>query len=112
MASQIPDGYNDYLAGNGSDGSEASLLPRDGGVYLLGYSVVQNVDEVIAIVDAAVSGGNYGNVDTDTLVLPDVDVEVSNPRLLVSQRISARPTRSDVLPTNTSDLGASAELFF
>lgn len=111
MASQIPDGYNDYLAGNGSDGSEASLLPRDG-VYLLGYSVVQNVDEVIAIVDAAASGGNYGNVDTDTLVLPDVDVEVSNPRLLVSQRISARPTRSDVLPTNTSDLGASAELFF
>lgn len=112
MASQIPDGYNDYLAGNGSDGSEASLLPRDG-VYLLGYSVVQNVDEVIAIVDAAASGGNYGNVDTDTLVLPDVDVEVSNPRLLVSQRISARPTRGvERLPVGTSDLGTSAELSF
>ncbi|MCA0913899.1 hypothetical protein [Marinobacter nauticus] len=112
MASQIPDGYNDYLAGNGSDGSEASLLPRDG-VYLLGYSVVQNVDEIIAIVDAAVSGGNYGNVDTDTLVLPDVDVEVSNPRLLVSQRISARPTRGvERLPVGTSDLGTSAELSF
>lgn len=112
MASQIPDGYNDYLAGNGSDGSEASLLPRDG-VYLLGYSVVQNVDEVIAIVDAAASGGNYGNVDADTLELPDVDVEVSNPRLLVSQRISARPTRGvERLPVGTSDLGTSAELSF
>lgn len=113
MASQIPDGYNDYLAGNGSDGSEASLLPRDG-VYLLGYSVVQNVDEVIALVDevASLSGGNYGNVDPDALELPDVDVEVSNPRLLVSQRVSARPTRSGTLPTNTSDLGISAELSF
>lgn len=113
MASQIPDGYNDYLAGNGSDGSEASLLPRDG-VYLLGYSVVQNVDEVIALVDevASLSGGNYGNVDPDALELPDVDVEVSNPRLLVSQRVSARPTRSGTLPTNISDLGISAELSF
>lgn len=113
MASQIPDAYNDFLAVNGSDGSEASLLPRDG-VYLLGYSLVQNVDEIIALVDAAASasGGNYNNVDTGTLELPDVDVEVSNPTLLASLRISARPTRSDVLPVNTSDLGASAELLF
>ncbi|MBN7771539.1 hypothetical protein KUV44_13395 [Marinobacter daepoensis] len=111
MASQIPDDYNDHLVDYGSDGREAGFLPQDG-VYLLGYSLVQNADKVIATVDAAASGGHYGNVDTDALVLPEVDVEVSNPRLLVRQKISARSTNSGTLPTSTSNLGASAELSF
>ncbi|MGC8121554.1 hypothetical protein [Marinobacter sp. VGCF2001] len=111
MASQIPEAYNQYLVDNGSDGGESRHLPQDG-VYLLGYSLVRNAGEVMALVNSAATGGNYANVDAETLALPEVDVEISNPRLLVSQRISARPTRSDTVPANTSDLGLSAELFF
>lgn len=110
MASQIPDAYNRYLADNGSDGGEASLLSLDG-VRLLGYSLVRNAGDLVALADAAASGGDYRNVDADVLNLPDISVEVNNPRVLVRQRILASPG-SGQLPTYPGNLEPSAEVQF
>lgn len=80
-------------------------------MFLLGYSLVQNAGDVIAIVDAA-AAGNYENLDTDSLALPSVPVELANPVLLTRLQVSADSRRGQDLPTGTSDLDISAELFF
>ncbi len=109
MASQTPDSYNDILSRPGSNGTERHLSTD--AVFLLGYSLVQNAGDVIAVVDAA-AGGNFSNVDTDALELPEVPLELANPVLLTSQRVLAHSRRGQSLPTGTSDLDVSAELFF
>lgn len=109
MASQIPNSYNEVLSRPGSDGTERQLS-KDA-VFLLGYSLVQNAGDVIAIVDAA-AAGNYENLDTDSLALPNVPVELANPVLLTRLQVSADSRRGQDLPTGTSDLDVSAELFF
>nr|WP_297398823.1 hypothetical protein [uncultured Marinobacter sp.] len=109
MASQIPDAYNAALSANDSEGTERYLSPQ--AAFLLGISLVQNADEVIAVVDTAAQG-NYANVDPDALVLPDVPLALSDPMLLTSQRVYAEPERTDTLPANRSDLAVSAHLMF
>ena len=109
MASQIPASYNQVLSQPGSDGTERHLSTD--AVFLLGYSLVQNAGNVIAVVDAA-AGGNYLTVDADELQLPEVPLELANPVLLTSQRVLANSRRGQTLPTGTSDLEVSAELFF
>jgi hypothetical protein len=111
MASQIPDTYNDELAKAGSDGTER-LLSKEA-AFLLGLSVVQSAGEVIAVVDAAAPQGRFANVDVDTLKLPQVELELSDPVLLTSQTIFAEPSNSQgTLPTLRSGLQISAELNF
>lgn len=109
MASQIPDGYNDLLGRSGSDGTERYLSPQ--GVRLLGISLVRQANTVVALVDDAASG-RYRNVDIQSLALPTVPLELSDPTLLTSQRVYAQPERSQTLPSNLSDLDLSAELTF
>lgn len=109
MASQIPAAYNDLLAAGDSDGTER-LLSKEA-AFLLGVSLVQNATEVIAVVDAAAQG-NFANVDVDALTLPEVDLELSDPVLLTSQKIYAEPSNQDTLPANRSGLQISAELAF
>lgn len=109
MASQIPVAYNDLLAAQDSDGTER-FLSREA-AFLLGVSLVQNAGDVIAVVDAAAQD-DFANVDVDTLNLPEVDVELSDPVLLTSQKIYAEPSNQDTLPANRSGLQISAELAF
>lgn len=109
MASQIPETYNDLLAAGGSDGTER-LLSKEA-TFLLGVSLVQNAADVIAVVDDAAQG-DFANVDVDTLTLPEVAVELSDPVLLTSQKVYAEPSSQDTLPANRSGLQISAELAF
>ncbi|AOY88703.1 hypothetical protein BKP64_11255 [Marinobacter salinus] len=109
MASQFPRAFNELLESEGSDGTERFLSRQ--AAFLLGISLVQNADDVIEVVDAAAQG-NYANVDVDSLALPQVAIELSDPVLLTSQRVYAEPERSDTLPANRSDLLVSAELAF
>lgn len=87
MASQIPDEYNKDLAAEGSDGTGRFLSSK--AVDLLGISLIRNAREVVSRVDAQVSGGRYGNVDTDNLELPRVDIELKNPSLLTGLKVFA-----------------------
>lgn len=109
MASQIPEAYNDLLSAGDSDGTER-LLSKEA-AFLLGVSLVQNAADVIAVVDAAAQG-DFANVDVDTLTLPEVAVELSDPVLLTSQKVYAEPSSQDTLPANRSGLQISAELAF
>ncbi|MBW4935687.1 hypothetical protein [Marinobacter sp. F4206] len=109
MASQMPQEYNDLLAAPGSDGTERFLSPQ--AAFLLGISVVQNANDVVAIVDEA-AGGDYANVDVDSLALPEVPLELSDPKLVTKVRVLAQSERSGELPTNLSDLQVSATLVF
>src|SRR5690554_673873 len=102
MASQIPDDYNTALSAAGSDGTER-FLSTDA-VELLGLSLVQNAPAIIGAVEGKVSAGNYSNLDPDSLELPDVPLELSNPVLLTRQQVFA--------DAGSRDLGISAELFF
>ena len=107
MASQMPAAYNDVLADG--DGTER-FLGKDA-AFLLGVSLVQNAGDVIEAVDAAAQG-DFANVDVDAVTLPEVDVALSNPVLLTSQKIYAEPSSQDTLPANRSGLQLSAELAF
>ncbi|ONF42738.1 hypothetical protein BTO32_13685 [Marinobacter lutaoensis] len=109
MASQVPEGYNALLAQPDSDGRERYL--SDEAAYLLGVSLVQNAPEVLARVDDAAQG-NYANVDTENLVLPDVPVALDNPVLLTHLTVRAESEHGHDLPVNRSDLLVSAELTF
>jgi len=109
MASQIPAAYNDLLAAGDSDGTER-FLSREA-AFLLGVSLVQNAADVIAVVDDDAQG-DFANVDVDALALPEVDVELSDPVLLTSQKIYAEPSNQDTLPASRSGLQISAELAF
>ncbi|TYC59447.1 hypothetical protein FMN52_08090 [Marinobacter sp. BW6] len=109
MASQIPAAYNDLLAAGDSDGTERFLSKE--AAFLLGVSLVQNAADVIAVVDATAQG-DFANVDVDALALPEVDVELSDPVLLTSQKIYAEPSSQNTLPANRSGLQISAELAF
>lgn len=110
MASQFPDHYNDSLAEPGSDGTERLLSQP--AAFLLGISLVQNADEIIAAVDSF-AGGDYANVDVDQIAdFPEVPLELSDPVLLTSQRIFARSERSNDLPVRHTELTVSAELTF
>lgn len=108
MASQIPDDYNALLAERSGDGTERFLSSES--VKLLGISLVQNAAEVMQLVDAAATGGNYANVDAGALGLPVVPIELSNPVLLTGVTIAAHSDRSSTLPAR--DLSPSAELVF
>jgi hypothetical protein len=108
MASQIPDGYNDLLVQEASNGTERFLSKE--AAFLLGLSLVQNAGDVIAVVDAAAQGG-YANVDVSALDLPQVSVELRDPVLLTLQRIFAESSNQD-LPALRSGLQISAELSF
>ncbi|WP_416361331.1 hypothetical protein [Marinobacter sp.] len=108
MASQMPDDYNTLLSEPDSDGRERLLSAES--VRLLGISLVQNAAEVMQRVDAAATGGSYGNVDPDTLALPVVPLELSNPVLLTAVKVAAHSDRSGTLPAR--DLKPSAELTF
>ncbi|MDX1558540.1 MAG: hypothetical protein R3193_06520 [Marinobacter sp.] len=109
MSSQIPAASNDLLAAGDSDGTE-QFLSREA-TFLLGVSLVQNAGDVIAVVDAAAQG-DFANVDVDALALPEVDLELSDPVLLTSQKIFAEPSSQDTLPASRSGLQISAELAF
>lgn len=109
MASQIPAAYNDLLAAGDSDGTERFLSKE--AAFLLGVSLVQNAGDVIAVVDAAAQG-DFANVEVDALTLPEVDVELSDPVLLTSQKVYAEPANQDTLPASRSGLQISAELAF
>lgn len=109
MASQIPDGYNQLLANAGSTGTER-YLSADAAV-LLGVSLAQHAPDIVNIVDE-VAGSEYATVAVESLVLPEVALELSNPTLLTRQYILAQPTLSADLPTGVSDLKQSAELLF
>ena len=109
MASQIPAAYNELLAAEGSDGTER-FLSREA-AFLLGVSLLQNAADVIAVVDNAAQG-DFASVDVGELILPEVDVELSDPLLLTSQKIYAEPSSQDTLPANRSGLQISAELAF
>jgi hypothetical protein len=110
MASQFPEAYNNILKAPGSDGTERYLSKP--AAYLLGVSAVQNAGDVFAVVDSQVGAGGYANVDTDSLDLPEVPLDLDDPVLLTSQRIYAESKRSGTLPANRSDLIISAELTF
>ena len=109
MASQIPDDYNQLLANAGSTGTER-YLSADAAV-LLGVSLAQHAPDIVDIVDA-VAGSEYATVAVESLELPVVALELSNPTLLTRQRILAQPKLSADLPTGVSDLKQSAELLF
>jgi hypothetical protein len=110
MASQFPEAYNDILKRPDSDGTERYLsMPA---AFLLGLSVVHNAGDIMTVVDDAVGPGGYVNVDVDTLTLPQVPLELSDPVLLTGQRIYAESKRTGKLPANRSDLVISAELTF
>ena len=109
MASQLPDGYNDLLASPGSTGTERFLSAE--GAFLMGVSLVQQAGPIVEIVDQA-AGGDYARVVAESLTLPEVSLEFSNPTLLTEVQVRAQPERSDTLPTGVSDLGVSALLTF
>lgn len=109
MVSQFPEAYNSELAKPDSDGTERFLSPP--GAFLLGISLVQNAGDVIAAVDSAAQG-NYANVDVDLIDLPEVPLELSDPKLLTNQRVYAQSKQSGQLPANRSSLLISAELTF
>lgn len=102
MASQIPDDCKNKDLGGGSE----CVLSREA-VDLLGISLVRNAREVFGRVDAQVSGGRYGNVDTDNLKLPKVDVELENPVLLAGLKVYANTDEVRI-----DALEVSAELAF
>lgn len=107
MASQFPPEYANLLR-NG-DGRERYLSEE--AVYLLGISFARNALEVIQVVDAAASQGNYENINIDELVLPEVPVELDDPVVLERQTVLARGEGSE-LPASMSNLSVSAELEF
>ena len=109
MASQVPDAYNDLLSNPGSTGTERFLSAE--GAFLMGVSLVQQAGPIVEIVDQA-AGGDYARVVAESLVLPEVTLELSNPTLLTQLQVYAQPGRSDSLPTGVSDLDVSAELAF
>jgi len=109
MASQIPAAYNDLLAAGDSDGTERFLSKE--AAFLLGVSLVQNTADVITVVDNAAQG-DFANLDIDALMLPEVDVELSDPVLLTRQKVYAEPSNQDTLPASRSGLQLSAELAF
>ncbi|WP_100640106.1 hypothetical protein [Marinobacter salexigens] len=108
-ASQLPDEYSDAWGLPGSDGTERLLSSEK--VFILGVSLLQNASDVTAVVDAAAQG-NYANVDTDLLDLPQVPLQLSDPLLLTSQRVYAQNKQSNQLPANSTNLKVSAELMF
>lgn len=109
-ASQIPDSYNDALSQADADGRLRFL--SDDAVFLLGVSLVQNAEEVIEVVDNAVIGGDYQNLDTDAVTLPDVPLETANPTLLTRVDVFAYAEGGGELPVGDSNLEASARLQF
>ncbi|TNE94497.1 MAG: hypothetical protein EP328_11205 [Gammaproteobacteria bacterium] len=109
MASQLPQAYNDILAGPGADGTER-YLSREA-AFILGISLVQHAPEIIGIVDAAAQG-DYASVDEDLLELPDIPLELSDPVLLTSVNVYGESERTGTLPANRSDLLISASLAF
>ncbi|MEC7815500.1 MAG: hypothetical protein VX939_04465 [Pseudomonadota bacterium] len=109
-ASQIPDSYNDALSQADADG-RVRMLSEDA-VFLLGVSLVQNAEDVIDRVDTAVIGGDYQNLDTDSVSLPDVPLETANPTLLTQVDVFAYADGGGELPAGDSNLEASARLYF
>lgn len=107
MASQFPESTASQL--RDSDGRDWSL--SEDAAYLLGVSFVRNALDVVKIVDEAASQGNYENVDTDGLALPEVPIELDDPVIIKSQTVLARGEGSE-LPASMSNLGVSAELVF
>lgn len=106
LASQFPDYAN---AGLG-DGSERVLGPL--AINLLRLSYVRNAREIIGIVDAAVTGGSYANVDADGLTLPDVPLDLEDPVILRRQQVQAFGTTDEGLPTETRNLLVSSLLTY
>lgn len=109
MAGQFPGTYNEALKKDSADGTERLLSPR--AAYLLGLSLVQNATGIVTVVDDAASQGGYANVDTDSLALPEVDLELSDPVLLTRQVVSGQSEYGE-LPANRSSLLTTAELSF
>lgn len=107
MASQFPSEYADLL--RDGDGRERYLSEE--AAYLLGISIARNALEVVQVVDAAASQGNYENINIDELALPEVSVELDDPVILERQTVLARGEGSE-LPATMSNLSVSAELEF
>ncbi|WP_336367207.1 hypothetical protein [Marinobacter sp. C2H3] len=107
-ASQIPDEYNTLLSGSGADGTLRYLGKP--AVFLLGLSLMKNAPAVIQVVDDA-AAGDYANVDVDSLNLPSVPLELSDPSVLTEQIVYAA-SESGNLPANRSALTVSARLHF
>ncbi|MDX1556731.1 MAG: hypothetical protein R3212_11940, partial [Xanthomonadales bacterium] len=107
MASQFPESTASQL--RDSDG-RAWTLSEDA-AYLLGVSFVRNALDVVKVVDAAASQGNYQNVNVDELPLPEVPIELDDPMILDRQTILARSEGGE-LPASMSNLSVSAELVF
>ena len=107
MASQFPPEYANLLR-NG-DGRERYLSEE--AVSLLGVSFARNALEVVQVVDAAASQGNYENINIDELALPEVPIELDDPVILERQTVLARGEGSE-LPATMSNLSVSSELEF
>lgn len=84
MREQLPENYSDDL--RGKDGLD--FLVPDEALELLGIALVQSADELLRLVDEA-AGGNYASVNVQELALPDFDLELEDPQLLVGQSVSA-----------------------
>lgn len=107
LASQFPGFYGDILR-NG-DGTEAVLSQE--AVFLLGVSFAQNALAVVQAVDGAAPSGRYENINIAELELPEVPLDLDDPVLLRTQKISAKSVGNN-LPTSNSNLTISAELSF
>ncbi|WP_166268591.1 hypothetical protein [Marinobacter caseinilyticus] len=104
MMTQFPDFASEAIR----DGTER-VLSREA-INIMRLSYVSNAAAVIAVVDDAAAGVGYGNVDVASLILPDVPLDLEDPKVLRKQSIKA--FSEDGLPTSSSRLTLSAALNF
>lgn len=107
LASQFPGFYSEILR-NG-DGTESALSEE--AVFLLGVSFAQNALAIVQAVDEAAPSGRYENINIAELALPEVPLDLDDPVLLRTQKISAKSVGNS-LPTSGNNLTISAELSF
>lgn len=97
MAQQFPDEYESAVTQ--SDG-KITIFGADA-LRIVNLSIAGNAEKIVrAVDDARPSGGSYANVDTDTVAIPDVPLDLENPILL----------KGVTLHTSTLDVGASESI--
>lgn len=106
LASQLPQAYEDIL--REGDGRERFLSSE--AVRLMGISLARNALTIVEIVDQAAIDGDYGSVDIAGLELPEIELELDDSAIVISQKVFARAAGG--LPGSFTGLDVLAEMDF
>lgn len=97
LAQQFPDEYESAVV---QSGGRIAVFSADA-LRIVSLSVAGSAETIVRAVDDAVSsGGSYANVDTDTVVIPDVPLDLDNPILLKGVSLHTSTEEKGLIKSN------------